>query len=154
MPLAVAAAARVVDEHAVAVAHEHLRVAQRAAAVAAAAGDHEHGGAVLGRAVPALEIDAVGGREADGLVVGARRVPTARGIEWMSTIAIPTGPKKNITASTNTDRTSTRMAQRRTGPSRPGHAGGMGSRRRGRPARRRRPAPDPGHVMTASRLRR
>ena len=77
--LAVAAAARVVDEHAVAVALEHLRVAQRAAAVAAAARDHQHRRAVARRAVPALELDAVGGREVDGLVGGARRAARPAG---------------------------------------------------------------------------
>ena len=71
--LAVAGAARVIDEDAVAVADEHLGVAQGAAAVAAAARDHQHGRAVLRRAVPALELDVVGGREADGLVGGVRR---------------------------------------------------------------------------------
>ena len=79
MPSLLPAAARVVDEDAVAVADEHLGVAQGAAAVAAAARDHEHGGAVLGRAVPALEVDAVGGGEADVLVVGARRAADRAG---------------------------------------------------------------------------
>ncbi len=72
--LAVAAAARVVEEHAVAVADEHLGVAQRAAAVSAASGDHQHRRAVRGRAVPALEAHAVGCCEGDGLVGGRRRV--------------------------------------------------------------------------------
>ncbi len=46
-------------------------------------------------------------------------MPIGRGIEWMSTIAIPTGPKKKTTESRNAGSTSTRTAQRRTGPAVP-----------------------------------
>ena len=52
-------------------------MADRAADVAAAAGQHEHRRAVARRAVPGLEVKAIGGGELHRLVLGARRV--ARG---------------------------------------------------------------------------
>ena len=72
--VALAAAARVVEQDAVAVAGEHLRVGDRALAVAAAAVDDEHRGAVARRAVPAGEVEPVAGLERDVAVSGARRL--------------------------------------------------------------------------------
>ena len=60
-------------------------------------------------------------------------LPIKRCSEWMSTIAVPTGMKRKAAASRNAGRTSTRIAQRRTGPEAPRHDGGRGSRRPVRP---------------------
>ena len=65
--LALALAAAVEEEHAVAVAGEHARV--RLGSVATGEGDH--GGTVLGRDVPAGELEPVARGERDLLVVGA-----------------------------------------------------------------------------------
>src|SRR5437588_6814343 len=65
---ALAAAARVVQEYAVARLREHPRVEDRSLAVAAAA-VHEHDrGAVAGRHIPAGQVNAVACRKGDSLV--------------------------------------------------------------------------------------
>ena len=66
--LAVALAAPVEQEHAVAVPDEHPGLPLRALA----AGESDHGGAVLRWHVPALELQPVVGREGDLLEVGAQ----------------------------------------------------------------------------------
>ena len=72
--LALALTAAVEEQHAVAVPGEHARL--RLGAVAA--GERDHGGAVLGRDVPAGELEPVARGERDLLVVGARGWPRAR----------------------------------------------------------------------------
>ncbi len=70
LALAVALAAAVEEQHAVAVAGEHARLGLRAVA----AGERDHGRTVLGRHVPALELEPVGGGERDVLVGDAEVV--------------------------------------------------------------------------------